>query len=487
MPDRAVLWHAAEAASATDGKPVGDWAATGVSIDSRSVQPGDLFIALEGPTHDGHDYVVDALARGAAAVMVHRVPDGLSADAPRLQVTDTYDGLWALGSFARHRTRAKIIAVTGSVGKTGTKEALKTALGRQGKVAATLGNLNNHWGAPLTLARLPEELDYAVVELGMNHAGEIGPLSRLVLPDVAIITTVQAVHLEFFDSVAAIADAKAEIFEGMSPAGIAVLPRDNPHFARLVAHARTTGVGRIWSFGSNPDAEASLVDCSLHATCSAVQAAILGNPIQYSLALPGEHWAVNSLAVLLAVRAVGADEVVAARALARLEATPGRGQRQRIELNGERGEARRFFTLIDESYNASPASVAAALGVLQRVDTDDDGRRILVLGDMLELGDEAERLHAELVGAVRDAEVDLVFACGSLSRALFDILPETRRGAWAPSSADLVDMVAGAVGHGDVVLVKGSLGSRMAKIVDRLQQFGHQAGDNGGRRAALGT
>ena len=487
MPDLTVLWRGTEAASATDGQVIGDWAATGVSIDSRSVQPGDLFIALEGPTFDGHDFVEDALARGAAAVMVHRMPDGLPADAPRLQVADTFDGLWALGSYARHRTRATIIAVTGSVGKTGTKEALKTALDRQGKVAATLGNLNNHWGAPLTLARLPEDLDYAVIELGMNHAGEIGPLSRLVRPDVAIITTVQAVHLEFFDSVEAIADAKAEIFEGMSPAGIAVLPRDNPHFARLVAHARTIGVGRIWSFGCSADAEASLVDCSLHATCSAVHAAILGKPIQYSLALPGEHWAVNSLAVLLAVRAVGADEVVAARALARLEATPGRGQRQRIELNAETGEARRSFTLIDESYNASPASVTAALGVLQRVDTDDDGRRILVLGDMLELGDDATRLHADLAGAVYEADVDLVFACGRHSRALFDMLPEARRGAWAPTSADLVDTVARSVGHGDVVLVKGSLGSRMARIVDRLQQIGQRAGDNGGRRAVLGT
>lgn len=484
-----VVWTSLDAAAATDAAVGGQWVATGVSIDSRTVRPGDLFVALEGPNFDGHDYVANALAKGAAAAMVHRPVPLLDLNAPLLVVDDTMEGLKSLGAMARLRMRGLITAVTGSVGKTGTKEALRLALEDQAPTYATQGNLNNHWGVPLSLARMPADTAYGIFELGMNHAGEIEPLSRQVKPHVAIITAVEAAHTENFPSVEAVADAKAEIFAGMGPASVAILNRDNPHFARLVAHARTQGIGRIWSFGAHDDADARLVECSLHATASAVNAVIRGEPVQYSLSAPGRHWVMNSLAVLLAAKALGADLTQAARALARIAPMKGRGARSRIHVarHGETGA----FLVIDESYNASPVSMAAAIRVLATADLGDRGRRIAVLGDMLELGDQAAALHVGLKAELKAGEVDLVFACGPNMARLFDKLPAGMRGAWVADSQTLAPIVAEAVRPGDAVMVKGSLGSRMALVVDALLALDESNGINGrparpARRAASG-
>ena len=460
--EKPVLWTAEDAAAATSGQVTRPWRATGVSIDSRKIAPGDLFVAIQGPSFDGHDFVAQALANGAAAAMVSRVPAGVEGDAPLLAVEDTLAALTDLARVARMRTSAKVIGVTGSVGKTGTKEALRHCLSAQGRTFATEGSLNNHWGVPLSLARMPQDSQFAIFELGMNHAGELGPLSRMVQPDVVVITNVEAVHLEFFPSVEAIADAKAEIFEGMTPHGTAVLNRDNPHFGRLLAAARTQGLTRVQGFGSHEDSDARLLEYSLHATCSAVTASFQGERIQYSLSLPGKHWVMNSLAVLLAVRGAGGDLAAAARALSTLQPIKGRGTRKRIQV------AHGAFTLIDESYNASPVSVAAGIEVLGKVDPGAAGRRIAALGDMRELGTRADHLHAGLLGVLKAAHIDTVYCCGPHMKALWDRLPAAMRGKYAEDSKALAALLAADVRGGDVVLVKGSAGSRMSLVVDAL-------------------
>src|SRR3954454_10270136 len=463
-----VLWTAADAAAATNGKLHGpDWNATGVSIDSRTIKPGDLFIALAGPNFDGHAYAAKALAAGAAAVLISHRPDDVSADAPVLLVEDTFAALQDLGSVARLRGKARIVAVTGSGGKTSTKGALATCLSALAPTFATAGSLNNHGGVTLSLARMPADCTYAVFELGMNHAGEIGPLSRQVQPDVAIITTIEAVHLEYFGSIEAIADAKAEIFEGMSPNGTVVLNRDNPHFARLVAAARTRGLSRILSFGTAEDASARLTDCSTHATCSAVGAVIKDKPLQYSVSLPGRHHVMNSLGVLLIVRALGGDIVTAAQALATVKPIKGRGVRKRVQLD------QGTLTIIDESYNASPVSMEATFQVLKSSEPGTGGRRIAVLGDMLELGERSPLLHAALAEPLIVNGTDLVFCCGANMKRLFDKLPARLRGAWAEDSKALAPKIAADVRGGDCVMIKGSLGSRMALIVDALSALDH--------------
>lgn len=455
-----VLWTAADAADATGGTNTGAWGAQGVSIDSRSLLPGDLFVALKGPKYDAHSFVAAAFEKGAAAAMVAKPMPG--AVKPLLVVADTQAGLENLGRAVRARTAAKVIGVTGSVGKTGTKEALRHALERQGATHASAGSLNNQWGVPLSLARMPREIAYGVFEMGMNHPGEIDALTRLVRPDVAVITTVEPVHLGFFPSVEAIADAKAEIFNGMDAQGSAVLNRDNPHFDRLAAHAKTAGVGRIVDFGARADAAVHLIDCHLHASASAVTASVLGEIVDYCLALPGRHWVMNSLAVLAAVHAAGGDIGTAAAAMATLEPMAGRGLRRKIAVAG--GDA----LLIDESYNASPASMRAAIAVLGATRPESGGRRIAVLGDMLELGTDAARLHVELADPLRDANVDLVFTAGEAMRALYDALPARRRGAHAMTAAAMADAIVHRLKNGDVVMVKGSYGSRMRDVIARL-------------------
>jgi UDP-N-acetylmuramoyl-tripeptide--D-alanyl-D-alanine ligase len=467
----APLWTSTEIANAVGvAAPSRGWTASGVSIDSRTLEKGDLFVALKGPNRDAQAFVANALANGASGALVSERPASIAADAPLLVVKDTQVALEQLGAASRERCAARRIAVTGSVGKTGTKEALKLVLGAQAPTHASVGSYNNLWGVPLTLARMPRDTEYAVFEIGMNHPGELGPLSRQVKPQVAIVTTIEAVHLEFFASVAEIADAKAEIFEGMGPGGVAILNRDNPHFARLAKKAEAAGLARIVGFGADREAEARLIDCSLHATCSAVSATIGGQRLDYCIAVPGRHWVINSLAVLAAVQAVGADVGSAAAAFARMTPPKGRGQRHRIEIAGG------AFDLIDESYNASPVAMRAALAVLGRASVRDGGRRIAVLGDMRELGAQAPLLHAGLATDIAENNVDLVFCCGPNMAHLHAALPAARRGAHAADSAALLPLVLRAVAPGDAVLVKGSLGSRMAPIVEALQSLAHDGG-----------
>jgi UDP-N-acetylmuramoyl-tripeptide--D-alanyl-D-alanine ligase len=464
-PINTPLWTSAEVAAATGGRAQGpDWRAGGVCIDSRSVVPGDLFVALAGPNHDGHDFVSQALADGAAAALVHRVPAGLPPDAPLVVAADTMAALEALGRAARARASARIVAVTGSVGKTSSKEMLKLALEAVGPTHASLGSLNNQWGVPLSLARMPADCRFAIFELGMNHAGELTPLTRMVRPHVAIITSVEAVHMEFFASTAAIAAAKAEILLGVEPGGVAVLPRDNRHFAELRDAAEAAGVSRVASFGSHIEADGRLLDWEVEPAATLVLALFGDDAVSYRVGVPGRQWAANSLAVLLAAGAAGAPLEATAPALAAMHAPKGRGQRLRLPW-GE-GE----IAVIDESYNASPVSMRAAIAALAAARVGRDGRRIAVLGDMLELGEGGPALHAGLAAALDEWRIDLVFTAGRLMRHLHDALPEQNRGGHAADSEVAAGLVAKAVRAGDVIMVKGSAGSRMGRVVKVLDE-----------------
>ncbi len=456
------LWTAEDAAAATGGVTPGGWTATGVSIDSRSVAAGDLFIAIAGENHDGHDFVADALAKGAAAAVVHRNVPGMDAGAPFLMVEDTEHALRDLATAARARTKAKICAVTGSVGKTGTKEMLAGALTAQGKVTATAGNLNNHWGLPLSLARMPADTDFGVFEMGMNHAGEISDLSKLARPHVGIVTAVEAVHLEHFQNVEAIAAAKAEIFDGLEPDGAAVLNRDNPHFDRLLEKARAAGAKAFWSFGVHSFANARLVSYDPLPQGAQVQATVGGRHLRYTLGMPGRHWALNSIAVVAAVLALDADPDIATKAFADMK--PGKGRGLRIDVDAPFGK----FAVIDETYNANAAAVRAALEVLAQQKPGRGGRRIAVLGDMLELGPSSPEIHLSLVDDIVARDVDALFVCGKDMSPVLDHVPEDMRGGKAATAAELAPMVAAAVRGGDLVLVKGSNGSRMGAVVDAL-------------------
>ncbi|MGL5167926.1 MAG: UDP-N-acetylmuramoylalanyl-D-glutamyl-2,6-diaminopimelate--D-alanyl-D-alanine ligase [Afipia sp.] len=437
----------------------------GISIDSRTLTPGDAYFAIKGDVHDGHDFVEAALTNGAALAVVAKThADKFAADARLLVVDDVLTGLVDLARASRVRLGAKVIAVTGSVGKTSTKEALRVVLGSQGETHASVASFNNHWGVPLSLARCPASVRFAIFEIGMNHPGEIEPLVKMVRPHVAIITTVEPVHLEFFSGIEAIADAKAEIFSGLEPGGAAVLNRDNPQFARLSKSAKTAKVARIVSFGSDEKADARLIDVSLHPACSAVHASILGQDITYKIGMPGRHMAMNSLAVLAAASLAGADLALSALALAQLKPAAGRGVREMLTLT--EGTA----TLIDESYNANPASMKAAITVLGQASVGPRGRRIAVLGDMLELGAAGPDLHRGLNEAIKANNIDAVFCCGPLMRNLWEALPSAKKGGYADSSAALEQQVVAAIGAGDAIMVKGSLGSRMKLIVAALQK-----------------
>ena len=443
---------------------------SGISIDTRTIAPGEAFFAIQGDNRDGHDFVDAALKASAGVVVVARDKRAqFASDAPLLVVDDVLDGLRGLASAARARLTGKVIAVTGSVGKTGTKEALRLALSAEGKTHASAASYNNHWGVPLSLSRCPADIKFAVFEIGMNHAGEITPLTKLVRPDVAIVTTIAPVHLEYFGSLERIADAKAEIFSGVVPGGAAVINGDIPQHEQLRAAAQAAGVAHTVSFGEHEGADARLLRVALGADCSTVEANILGSPVSYNIGAPGRHLALNSLAVLAAVVLAGADLALAALALSQWQPSTGRGQRSTLSFPD--GEA----LLIDESYNANPASMRAALALLGQAEIGPRGRRIAVLGDMLELGTEGAQLHAELADAVTAANVDLVYCSGSLMRALWDALPSQVRGGYAETAAALEPSVIAALHAGDAVMVKGSLGSKMGPIAKALQkQFPRQ-------------
>jgi UDP-N-acetylmuramoyl-tripeptide--D-alanyl-D-alanine ligase len=465
------LWTLGEVVDATRARCLGAREApvAGFSIDTRSLQPGDGFVAIRGPNRDGHGFVAAALDQGAACAIVDGTfPPG---DEERLvRVGETLEALNDLGRAARARAGAtKVIAVTGSAGKTGTKEALRLALASSGTVHASAKSFNNHWGVPLSLANMPRAVTYGVFEIGMNHAGEIDLLTRLVRPQIAIVTTVAPVHLGFFRSIEEIADAKAEIFRGLEPEGATVINRDSPYFERLKAQALQYGA-RIVGFGEAHGAEVRLLAIELLPERSEVRADILGEVVSYRLGAPGRHLVQNSLAVLAAAKLAGADLAQAAAALAGLEAQAGRGARTLIE--GPRGR----IAIIDESYNANPASMRAALSTLGLTPRNEFARRVAVLGDMLELGPEGPKLHHDLAEFIDGAGVDVVFACGELMGSLFGALPASRQGIYAKTAEELQPKLLGAVGPGDAIMVKGSLGSRMGPLVEALKrQFGAAA------------
>ena len=442
----------------------------GLSIDTRTIKPGEAFFAIQGENRDGHEFVEAALKAGAGfAVVARDKASAMPKNAPLLVVDDVLAALNDLARASRARSHARIVAVTGSVGKTSTKEALRLVLGRQGETHAAAASYNNHWGVPLSLALMPRSAQFGVFEIGMNHAGEITPLTEMVRPHVALITTIAPVHLEFFGTLEAIADAKAEIFAGVESGGAAVINGDIAQFAQLAAAARAAGIDRIVPFGARDDAGARLVKFSLQPETSIVEAHILDHDVTYKLGAPGRHVVDNSLGVLAAASLLGADLALAALALADLRAAAGRGERMTIDVPGG------SVLLIDESYNANPTSMRAALALLGQAPVRGLGRRIAVLGDMLELGSDGAKLHAALADAVVDNAVDLVYCAGPLMKSLWDALPSERRGGYADNSAALEPEVLKAITAGDAVMVKGSLGSRMGRIVKALQRRAAQA------------
>lgn len=456
------LWTSEEAIKATNGWVGGAWHVNGVSIDSRTISDGDLFIALKGPNHDGHDHVVQALAGGGAAAIVSKVPENLAQHSAILKVENTMIALQALAKFARARANAKIIAVTGSVGKTGTKEALKSALMSTESCHASSGSLNNQWGVPLSMARMPRDVNFGIFELAMNHAGEIRTLTKQVRPHVAIVTTIAPAHLKFLGNLKAIAAAKAEIFEGLVYGGIAILNYDNQYFDFLASKARDYGA-EVISFGMSELADVHAEKYFLTGDFICVRARIRGRQITYKMRIAGTHWVRNSLAVLAAVDAVGADIGLSALALGEFQLPCGRGRRHHVTTrNGQ-------FTVIDETHNASPAAVRAAFEVLGSIEPADHGRRIAVLGDMLELGPSADELHAALAKDISTHEVQHVFTCGPHMRHLREAIPVCKRaGTHVDTSSDLVSQILSFVRPGDTILVKGSFGVAMRCVVDEL-------------------
>ena len=447
------LWTSTDAAAATGGRATAEWVAEGISIDTRSIRPGDLFVALKD-ARDGHDFVAQALEKGAAAALVSRIPEGVAEGAPLLVVDDVLPALEALGRAARARAKARVLAITGSVGKTSTKDMAAAALSPQGRVHAAEASLNNHWGVPLTLARMPADTDWAILELGMNHPGEIAPLSRMARPHVAMITTVAPAHMEAFGSLEGIAVEKASIFEGLEPAGHAILPEDLP-VTQILRDAADRAGAIVVGFGR--DGVAKPVKTEVAEGETRVRARVLGETLDFTLATAGAHFVMNAVGVLAAVTALGADPKASARGLADWRPYKGRGGVERIG----------GITLIDDSYNANPTSLAAGLSTL---DAMPPGRRVAILGDMLELGEDEFALHRAIADYPQMQGVALVHACGPRMRHLMDALPADRRGLWSEEAADLCARAGEMVRDGDVVFVKGSKGSRVASVVDAIRR-----------------
>ncbi|MBG1231959.1 UDP-N-acetylmuramoylalanyl-D-glutamyl-2,6-diaminopimelate--D-alanyl-D-alanine ligase [Aestuariivirga litoralis] len=466
MAERA-LWTLQELVAATGGHVEGNTSASmnGVSIDSRSIAPGDIFVAIKGDTHDGHDFVPKALSAGAGIAIVSNATDEMKAAGALLVVKDDpLRGLEAMGRAARNWNKGKSIAVTGSVGKTSTKEMLRVAFAASGATHASASSFNNHWGVPLTLARLPRDTAYGIFEIGMNHAGEITPLVGMVQPHVAIITTIAASHLGHFKSLDDIAEAKSEILSGVVPGGAAVINRDSPYFDFLKDRAKINGIVHVIGFGRHEKADVRLTQLALHPTCSCISADVMGEPVTFKLGVPGEHMALNSLSVLASIKLAGADLARAALALSQAQPAKGRGGQELLQI--ERGDV----LLLDESYNANPESMAAALNLLAVASGARKGRRIAVLGDMLELGAFSADLHKGLAPALEAARIDKLYAAGPMMQHLWDAVPEKRRAAYASTSMELVDKLSADLQAGDSLVVKGSLGSKMGPLVAALRQ-----------------
>ncbi len=447
------LWTSQDAVAATGGRGTRDFAVTGVSIDTRTIRPGDLFVALQA-ARDGHDFVAQALEKGAAAALVSRIPEGVADDAPLLVVPEVLAALEALGRAGRARMRGKVVAITGSVGKTSTKEMARIALTGQGRIHAAEASYNNHWGVPLTLARMPEDTDFAIVEIGMNHPGEIEPLARLARPQVAMITTVAAAHLEAFGAIEGIAREKGAIFRGLTQPGTAVIPEDLP-VTQLLRDCADEAGAIVIGFGQQGMArplKAETVDGATQ-----VRARVLGETVDFTLASAGTHFVMNAVGVLAALSAAGADMKQAAARLSDWRPPLGRGAVE--DLGGIR--------LIDDAYNSNPTSLSAGLATLARLT---GGRRVAILGDMLELGPDEIAMHAGMAQDPAMTSVDLVHTAGPRMRALHEALPETRRGLHAESAAELAERAQDLVAPGDIVLVKGSKSSKVSTVVDALRR-----------------
>lgn len=455
------LWTGSELSRAVGGEVAGALpdAVTGISIDSRTVSEGEAFFAIKGDRFDGHDFVAGAFDDGAALAVVSR---RVEAAGGLLVTDDVLRGLERLGVASRTRTQARIAAVTGSVGKTGTKEMLRAMLSPQGATHAPVGSFNNHWGVPLTLARMAADTDYGVFEIGMNHSGEIRPLVGMVRPHVAMITTVEPVHIEYFSSEEEIARAKGEILEGIERGGTAVLNRDNRWFDLLASLARERHID-VLSFGEHEDADARITRLVSDGEGSSAMAEIGGEAVAFRVGAPGRHLVLNALGALACVKALGGDLAAASHALGRFSAPKGRGERHTLH------HASGDFLLIDESYNANPASMRAAIEVLGLTQPQGRGRRMAVLGDMLELGPEAPARHAELADALGQAEADAVFLAGPMMEKLWEALPERMRGAHAETADALLPHLVDAVRPGDVICVKASLGTGLGAIVEALK------------------
>ncbi|MBO9432601.1 UDP-N-acetylmuramoyl-tripeptide--D-alanyl-D-alanine ligase [Ruegeria sp. R13_0] len=455
------LWTAAEAASATGGRATSDWTVDGVSIDTRTLQPGDLFVALKA-ARDGHDFVAQALEKGAGAALVSYIPEGVSENAPLLIVDDVQSGLEALGQAARARTEARVVGVTGSVGKTSTKEMLATILETQGKTHASVASYNNHWGVPLTLARMPQDTEFAVIEIGMNHPGEIAPLARQARPHVGLVTTVAAVHLEAFESVAGIAHEKAAIFEGLEPGGAAIVNADVEHAGILRQTAQGLGAG-IVEFGRQA-ADYKLTNVTAGPDSVHARAEVGDTLFNFDVQSAGTHFAMNALGALAACVEMGVDLDQAIDSLRSWSPVKGRGVRETLPL-ASGGQ----IELLDDSYNANPTSMEAALDVLA---ASNGRRRIAFLGDMKELGPQEAAMHAGMAEVSAMAQVDQVHCIGPLMKALHEALPDTKKGLWFETSAEMAEHLPDLIESGDTVLAKGSLSMALARIVDGLRKMG---------------
>lgn len=466
-----ILWTAAEAAAATGGTMQGDWIANGVSIDTRTLKQGDLFVALKAE-RDGHDFVAQALQNGAAAALVDHIPDDVPQDARLLIVADVLQGLEALGLAARKRTAAKVVAVTGSVGKTSTKEMLRIVLSGQGKTHAAEASYNNHWGVPLTLARMPVDAEFAVIEIGMNHPGEIAPLAIMTNPHVAMVTTVAPAHLEAFENVDAIAREKAAIFEGLVEGGIAVINADI-QTAQILHDAADDAAQTRFSFGEADGANYKANKVEIIDQTTLVQCNLNGQAAVFKINAPGRHFAINALGAIGVVDCLGLDLAVALGDIGRWTPPAGRGTRERLIMDVV--EDHLYFDLIDDAFNANPTSMLASFEVLAVAKKGAKGRRIAVLGDMLELGGEEMTMHRSLADSEFFSRIDLVHCVGPRMKALFDELPELQAGRWTKSASELASCAHSLVHAGDVLLVKGSKGSKVSLVVDAVRKLGHSA------------
>lgn len=466
------LWTSDAVVQATGGLCACPFTASGVSIDTRTLEKGDLFVALTD-ARDGHDFVAEALAKGAAGALVSRIPEGVSPDAPLLIVDDVLQGLQGLARAARARMTGKVVGVTGSVGKTSTKDMLWVMLQGQGKVHAARASYNNHWGVPLTLARMPSDTEFAVIEIGMSAPGEIAPLSKLARPDVALITTIAAAHLAAFESVEGIAAEKASIFEGLEAGGVAVINIDVPQAPLL----RGAWSGRVVTFGTHSSADAQLTSVTLADTVTVAQARVDGLDHLFRLNISGRQFASNAVGGLAVLHALGADVTLAARALTQWVPRKGRGMRETVLLDPV--EVNQTLVLLDDAFNANPTSMVASLETLAASQVTDGigrvrlGRRVAVLGDMLELGPREISDHAALADVPWVAQIDVVHCVGPLMRALYDALPVEKRGRWFETAGDAFPELGRMIDAGDVVLIKGSKGSKVSQLVDGIRNLGH--------------